>query len=53
MGRYKLIEGNVGSYRDWFPPMMQTNFGDLTSMKAGVNLTLLFDIESRCNCLNK
>ena len=53
MGKYKLIEGSPGHYRDWYPPQ--------TDRKATVkiersqnrvedrhrNYTLLYDVESK------
>ncbi len=46
MGKYKLIDGNPGNNKDWFPPVMPERFEDISSSVVERNVTFLFDLES-------
>lgn len=46
MGKYKLIDGNPGNNRDWFPPYLPEKYEDMQNPKVDRNVTLLFDLDS-------
>lgn len=49
MGKYKLIDGNPGNNRDWFPPYLSEKYEDMQNPKVDRNVTLLFDLNSKYN----